>query len=259
MVSFSQLMEGLSQSKGQATVTSDWMQGRATFGGLSAAIAYQGAISQFSDLPPLRSAMVSFVGPVGGDVAVKAEILRQGRSMTFLRSDIHADENIVTSCGLAFGSARESALSASHLPFPDVPAPDASFQFPKNDMVPAFTVHFDMRLSKGALPFLGSDVGEHFFWIRHEDPEAAGMTALLAIADVPPPAITANLHGVAPLSSATWMINVLEETPVTTDGWWLLRTAVETAKDGYSSQDMTVWNADGTPVISARQMVTVFA
>ncbi len=55
-----------------ATIPADWMQGRTTYGGLSAALALVAAQQLADDLPPLRSATVNFVGPLAGDVEVRA-------------------------------------------------------------------------------------------------------------------------------------------------------------------------------------------
>ena len=44
----------------------------------------------------------------------------------------------------------------------------------------------------------------------------------------------------------------------TDDGWWLMRTAAEHAREGYSSQDMQVWNTKGELVITGRQNVAIF-
>ena len=56
----------------------------------------------------------------------------------------------------------------------------------------------------------------------------------------------------------TWMVNVLSDAPTTRDGWWLLQSRAESAGDGYSSQDMLVWNRDGELVIAGRQSVAIF-
>jgi len=56
----------------------------------------------------------------------------------------------------------------------------------------------------------------------------------------------------------TWMMNILNEDLATQDGWWLMRSAAEHSKDGYSSQDMQVWNTAGDLVITGRQSVAVF-
>ena len=56
----------------------------------------------------------------------------------------------------------------------------------------------------------------------------------------------------------TWSLDVLSDTPVTTDGWWLIQSRADSARQGYSAQAMMLWNADGAPVIVARQNVAIF-
>ena len=66
----------------------EWMQGRTLYGGASALVAYTAAIRAFPDLPPLRSAQVAFVAPVGAEVTPHASIIRQGRNVTQVRVDL---------------------------------------------------------------------------------------------------------------------------------------------------------------------------
>ena len=56
----------------------------------------------------------------------------------------------------------------------------------------------------------------------------------------------------------TWMVNIVSENLATRDGWWLLESRAENASQGYSSQDMLVWNRDGDLVIAGRQSVAIF-
>ena len=61
-------------------IPEDWMQGRTSYGGFSAALALEAARGLAPDLPPLRSAQVSFVGPLSGEVEVRARMLRRGKN-----------------------------------------------------------------------------------------------------------------------------------------------------------------------------------
>jgi hypothetical protein len=42
------------------------------------------------------------------------------------------------------------------------------------------------------------------------------------------------------------------------DAWYLLRSAGEDVRDGYSVQDMALWAQDGTLILLARQTVAIF-
>ena len=86
----------------------NWMQGRTLYGGASALIAYTQAIRAFPDLPPLRAAQIGFVAPIGDKVELSAQIARQGRSVTQLRSEIHCDGKLALTAFWLFAQPREA-------------------------------------------------------------------------------------------------------------------------------------------------------
>ena len=242
------------------TIPADWMQGRTTYGGMSAALCLETALRAFPDAPPLRSALVSFIGPAGGAVEGRARMLRQGKSVMFAEADLHGEKGIATRCAFAFGGARPSKFNRTFTPKPDMPPPEACAPFRPPEGGPiGFAHHFDARLAQGARPVSGSKSHDLFVWVRHEDRSAEDMVALLALADMPPPAVLPMFTEFAPISSMTWMVNIVSENLATRDGWWLLESRAENASQGYSSQDMLVWNRDGDLVIAGRQSVAIFA
>lgn len=240
-------------------ITNDWMQGRTTYGGLSAALCLEAAQRQFTDLAPLRSAMVSFIGPAGGQVEGAARMLRSGKSVSFVEADIVGEKGLATRSHFAFGAARPSAFHQTWTPPPDLPGPDACEPFIPKGAGPEFAAHFDTALAKGGRPGTGSQEHDHYIWVRHTDEAATDLVALIALADMPPPAVMPMFKGFAPISSMTWMINLLTEQPRTEGGWWLLQSRAEQAGQGYSSQDMLVWNTDMELVIAGRQSIAIFA
>ena len=239
-------------------IPDDWMQGRTTYGGLSAALCLEGVGRAFQDLPPLRSAQISFVGPVGGRVSVTASLLRAGRSVTFARGDLSGDKGLATSATFAFGGARASQFDEDFMPAPDLPGPDACAVFIPDGFGPPFARHYEQRLARGGRPMTGSDAHDHFIWVRHRDRDANGLVALLALADMPPPAMMPKFRESAPVSSMTWMVNFLQDDSQSEDGWYLLQSRAEHARAGYSSQDMLVWDRAGRPLIAGRQSVAIF-
>lgn len=241
------------------TIPADWMQGRTTYGGLSAALCYETARRAFADLPPLRSALVSFIGPAGGAVEGRAAMLREGKSVRFVEADLRGEKGLAARAAFAFGASRASAFNAVYAPAPPMRAPDDCPVYMGEGVGPHFTQHFDTRLLKGARPVSASAEHDHFIWVRHKDGEADGLAALIALADMPPPAVMPMFSEAAPISSMTWMVNILADAPRTEDGWWLLRSRAENASNGYSSQDMLVWNRRGELVVAGRQSVAIFA
>ncbi|MBY0422584.1 MAG: thioesterase family protein [Parvularculaceae bacterium] len=259
--SYSELVGGMrAEGKGfHATISQDWAQGRTTFGGLTAALCLEAVLRETPGLPPLRSAQIAFIGPAGGPVTVAVKTLRAGRSMTFVEADLFAEAGLATRALFAFGVSRDSVFDRRFAPDATMPPPDACPVFIPEGRGPAFAAHFEQKLAKGARPITGSSEHDHFIWIRHRDPEATTIPALLALADMPPPAVLPMFKAPAPISSVTWIVNFLDAAPQTEDRWWLVESRAENARQGFSSQDMMVWNARGEAVIAARQQVAIFA
>lgn len=262
MTSFNDLMKSIAPSGNgafTATTPPDWMQGRTIYGGLSAALCLAAVRKAFADLPPLRSAQISFIGPAGGTVEMTPSLLRQGKSVTFASADIIGEKGLATRAGFCFGAARESKFDLSFIGEPNVPLPDESKSFFEADAKPHFANNFDVRLAKGGSPCSGSNENDHYLWVRYKEPPQMDDASMLALADMPPPAMMPMFTEFAPISSMTWLLNFLHETPQTEDNWWLLQSRAEHAREGYSSQDMIVWNTYGQAVIAGRQNVAIFA
>ena len=179
--------------------------------------------------------------------------------MTVAQGDLVAEKGLATRSTFAFGLPRESAFAESHLPVPDLPSPEEAGPFLRGPLAPTFTQHFESRLAYGGLPASGSAHSNHYIWARFKEDIEINMVSLLALADMPPPAIVPKFTAFKPVSSLTWMVNMLQENPQPCgDGWWLLQSRAEHAQAGYSSQDMIVWGADLKPVIAGRQMVAIY-
>lgn len=246
------------------TITEHWMQGRTTYGGLSAALCLDAALKIHPDLPPLRSAQITFVGPVGGKVSVSTNVLRRGKSVSYIHTRLSGESGIGTEAVFCFGASRESKLNATYTAKPKINSVADSIGFFGDAPRPVFTDNFDCLLAAGDRPISNSDKDEIWIWVKHKTDASQSIlnvhtnVALLALADMPPPAVLPKFASPAPISSMTWMVNFLQNPEQDNLGWWLLRSAAENAQDGYSSQDMQVWDSQGNLVISGRQSVTLF-
>lgn len=237
-----------------ATIPPDWMQGRTAFGGLSAALALQAALDLEPDLPPLRSAQIAFIGPLAGDVAVTATRLRRGRNAAFLQSDVISDAGLGLRATFVFMAPLASATAHDETPRASAaaPAPDAKlYTGPETFFTGNFNFH-DPKADLGPAEWLR--------WARLRARDGLHpMVELMTIGDaLPPAAFKLAQDRPTPLSSLNWQINLVAPEPVTQDGWWLLHARADRARDGYSSQRMTIWNAAGEPVAEAMQGVAIF-
>ncbi|MBY9062438.1 thioesterase family protein [Sphingomonas yunnanensis] len=244
-----------SAARWHGTIPPDWQQGRTTFGGLSAALALH-AVRQFEPgLPPLRSAQVAFVGPLAGGVTVSVTLLRRGRNAAFVAAEVSGEAGLGVRCTFVFMRALPEALAHARGAAPAVapPAPENRVLRGGHPQV-AFTRHFEFVDPPGQ-----SDPAAWLRWARL--PERDGLhreIELLTIADCLPPAALRLLGVGVPVSSMTWQLNLLAPAPATRDGWWLLRSATDHARDGASSQQMAIWDADGRAVAEQIQSVAIF-
>ena len=240
----------------RGAIPDTWLQGRTSYGGLSAALALHAAQLSEPDLPPLRSALVAFIGPLSGEVTIRPTKLRRGRNAVFIQADIESDAGLGLRATFVFMNAVVSRVDYETGTAPDFPRPGPDDTTYKGENSGFFIQNFEMLDRRDA------SVGpvEWLRWLRLQDREGLDpMVELMAVADCLPPAAFKLLGGPAPVSSMTWQLNILGPHPATTDGWWLLRADARYAKGGSSSQDMMIWNADGRVVAEQMQSVAIFA
>lgn len=238
-------------------IPDSWLQGRTGYGGLSAAIALHCAMQSDEDLPPLRSAQVSFIGPLAGPILVTAHRLRRGKNAAFIQADIESEAGLGLRCTFVFMRAIDSEVDYATTTLPDFPQPGPDEKTFKGNPHVAFTQNFEF-LDRRDGPNLKP--AEWLRWTRLNERDGLDpMVELMAVGDCLPPAALRLLGRNVPMSSMTWILNVLGPTPATDDGWWLLRSNADYAKAGSSSQQMGIWNAKGEMVAEQMQSVAIFA
>jgi acyl-CoA thioesterase len=243
-----------------AHLAPNWVQGRAGFGGLVAALGLA-AIRADSGLDwTLRSLSVAFVGPAVGDLSIQVRKLRQGRTAAFWQADLLAGGEVGTTVTACLGPDRESRARCVDDRMPTVPAPDDCMAMPfLEGIVPTFLKNLDVRMAAGTI-FDGSGSRDLIWWVRHRDTAAWGTEAgFIGLLDTLPPAAAGMIRGPFPLSSLTWMVDLPGTGFDTADGWYLLRSTTDYAGNGFTGQAMEAWSRDGRLVARHRQMVAMFA
>lgn len=241
----------------RGAIPDDWLQGRTAYGGLSAAIALHCAMQSEDDLPPLRSAQVSFIGPLSGPIMITAHKLRRGKNAAFIQADVESEAGLGLRCTFVFMRAIESEVDYQTTDLPDFPRPGPGDTTFKGNPHVAFTRNFEF-LDRREGPALKP--AEWLRWTRLNERDGLDpMVELIAIGDCLPPAALRLLGRNVPMSSMTWILNVLGPAPSTEDGWWLLRSNADYARAGSSSQQMGIWNAAGEMVAEQMQSVALFA
>ena len=253
------LLEPVTGQPGPARLThaADWMQGRTLYGGASALVAYTMAVRAFPGLPPLRAGQIAFVAPVGEEIELTAQIVRQGRNVTQLRSEILSEGRVALSAYWLFGEGREAnAVHPSGLP-EDCPGPPEDNPEVTHAFAPAFVArNFALRHGQTKGTDRGATVRR---WARlTEDHALDPVSKLVLMGDVMPPGAMRAMQRQGPISSINWSFNVLDPESQSRDGWYLAENASQHADAGYSSERLRMWDAEGRQVLDGLQCVAIF-
>ncbi|MFC0444861.1 thioesterase family protein [Pseudidiomarina halophila] len=239
-----------------------WGQGRALFGGLTAAIAWRHAAAGAAADQQLRAMTVSFVAPVlDGAAQLQRRVLRQGKNVTQIAVEIIQQNEVVLAAFLSYGRARSSVVQMTDTPDPDEgQRAEEGQSFPEGAAVPEFTRAFDYRVTLGGLPFCGSKSRQFGGYMRFRELDSVvSIGHLLALVDAWPPALLTHLTKPTPASSLTWTIEFPSELPAkSSHAWWHYVATIDYAADGYGHTHAHIWDDDGQLVAISRQTVTVF-
>jgi hypothetical protein len=237
------------------------MQGRSVFGGLQVAFALR-AMRALVPNTPLRTLQTTFVAPVSGSMRAQARILRQGKNVTHVEARLGDDGATQAVVIGAFGSARESAVSRRVVrPTLEVdPARTIAVPFlSRSAVAPHFAGHFSVSWLRGLPPFTGDTTYDHVLEVGIDDEGPASEAHLIAIADYPPPVALSHLKAAAPGSTLTWMLQLLVDDFASLPlAGFRIDTDLVAARDGYTSQAVTIYAPDGTALALSHQNMLVF-
>ena len=262
-MSISEVLDSLHGSDGnlQVRVTEDWAQGRATFGGLMAAIGNQAMRTLVPAERPLRSLQTVFVGPAGPATwQITAKVLRVGKAVTLAQCEIRDGDQVTATQFGIYGTARSSNVHFK--PQRVTPARavddinDVRYQ---HGRMPAFMQHFAVRWAEGGKPFSSSPKTPSKAFIRHRDTEPLGESKLIALVDcITTPALS-MFSAPAPASSISWTLEFFEhDLDFASDAWWRIDSDVDAATDGYVNQTSVLNDPNGRPVALSRQLFAIF-
>jgi acyl-CoA thioesterase len=243
-----------------ATIGDDWSQGRATFGGMVAALGNEAMRRLVPADRPLRELETVFVGPApAGLVRIEAEVLRVGKAVTVAVARLWSDDKIAAALSGIYGAARDSAIAIAATAAPGVPPVRELPTTPRPAGAPAFLQHFDLRWAEGALPFTGSSLSTSKIYVRHLDSSKLTESHVIALVDCIPSVIVQIMSSVAPSSSLTWTTQFLKhDYDFAPDAWWRIDAQIDAAADGYSCESCVLLDPNGRAAAVSRQIVAFF-
>lgn len=260
---FSQTLASMRPLDGgwQADIGADWSQGRATFGGMVAALANEAMRRLVPAERALRGLETTFVGPaLAGEVRIETEILRVGKAVTIAGARMWSGGKIAAALTGIYGAPRVTAISitpsvtAAVRRVEDLPQPQTA-----DFGGPAFLQHFAFRWAEGTRPFTGTSLRTSKIYVRHKDPASLTESHVVALIDCIPSVILQLMSSVVPSSSLTWTLQFLRhDYSFAPDAWWRIDAEVNSAGGGYSCESCVLVDPRGAPAALSRQMVAVF-
>lgn len=264
-MNFSEMIQAARSNTTELVVPSTWGQGRAVFGGVVAALAFEAMRAKVEPGRPVRSLATTFVGPLEPEVpaSFEAELLREGKAVSQVFCRVVQKGQTVALVQGSFGGSRQSVVQMQAEPAPEMKAPEDCFELPFiQGVTPEFTRHLAMRWSIGGLPFSNSRERDMGGWVRFRGAvERKPLTEahLLALVDAWPPATVPHLPSPAPGSTLTWTIEFVQPlAQLDTHDWCKYRARIEHARDGYGHAAAALWTPTGELVALSRQTVVVF-
>jgi acyl-CoA thioesterase len=243
------------------TIGPTWGQGRATFGGIVAAVGNESMRKLVAPDRPLRSLQTTFVGPASaGPWQIRPRVLRAGKAATLVQCDVLDGDLVIATQVAVYGLGRPSIVSVRPPTVTPARAVDElqDMRYVEGQL-PEFVQHFAVRWSEGSPPFSGAPRAPTKAFIRHRDPAPTTESHIVALVDcIPTPAIS-MFAGPAPASSIVWVLEFFEhEFAFSNEQWWRIDTDIDAANGGYVHQTGVLNDPDGRPVALTRQMVVVF-
>lgn len=209
------------------------------------------------DLPPLKAAQISFVGPVTETAQFHTEVLRKGKSVTQIGADARANDALALRAAFIFGTARPSKINHVRVERPDVDGHEHYASLTASEAVAGHFKNFDIRFVGDARPASAAATPELLAWVRLLEPDGVRPeVAMLALGDCLPPAAMAVFTEPAPISSMTWSVDLPR--PAAPSTWFLQRSRSLSANSGYSFQSMEMWDEHGNLVLLGTQTVAIF-
>lgn len=256
------ILGGLERSEHNSTRFSEnWSQGRAAFGGLSAALAVTAMRKKLTTPQTIRSLMISFIAPIAaGEVCTEASIMRQGKNVTQCCASVISEGQIGLQALAAFGNSREAFSPESEGP-KVLPSRDSGISFSDNPRrLPHFLQYFEGSWVGGGIPFTGNYKPYLNMWVRHkQDVSRYPIEKIVAIADIPPPVLLSHFEKPpVPASSLSWSLEFVEPPEEIVGEWFYLEFVVEAAANGYTQQSGKIYDELGRLVALTRQCMVYF-
>lgn len=261
-MSFDEYLKQITSTPSTVNISSDWMQGRAGFGGLVSALVFESMRKQISTASSARCLQISFVGPVDDSpLEISSEVLREGKNVSHVVGRGVQNGQVKVTVQGSFGKSRASSLSLPADPLVLRGTIEGAKKLPYIPQVtPEFTKHFDYQYLT-PFPFEGGQEQVLEGYVRLSEPSVDMTEAhLFALVDAWPPTTLAMMNTPCMASSLSWTIEFMQPyKPLRHDEYIAYRAEIVQSEGGYAYARAKVANESGALIAISQQTTTHFA
>jgi len=240
-------------------VPASWAQGRASFGGLVAAIAVRPMLAHVPVDRWLRSLNVTFVAPLASAPAeCSTAVLREGRALSSLESRITQEGSV---CAIATAAFTADRPTTALIEPPTAPVRATGKVVPYTEgLMPRFLQHFELRWDSTEPVEAGKPDAHILGACRFpNDARDADVCDVLALLDVWPPALMTIVKTFKTGSTVSWTVDFpFRDIKGRTDEFWSYDVRALAAGGGYGQTQAWLWDPSGRAVARSMQLVAVF-
>lgn len=235
-----------------------WYQGRGVFGGLSAAIILQGMIELEPNRNP-RSFTLHCAAPIkAGPAKLFVNCERRGAKVSHLSARLlDSQQQVLAFASASFGETRPLKQEIQAPPPPVAPLPEEVAEVPKTlPIMPAFCQYFSYRFCLDYLPYTQAQQASIGGWCELRQPLDLSFPYIACILDAWAPALFPTLKAPIRAASVDFSYHFLcsrEELSALALPF-LYRGEVLSLYEGYAEERDFLWDKDGKPIASARQL-----
>jgi acyl-CoA thioesterase len=242
------------EGRWRAHAAANWFVEKGPNGGFLAALAVR-ALAETTDRPPRSLTLHYLEAPVEGELEVRTEVRREGRSTTAVQVEIHQDGKPVTLALAACGDARDGQPEWDDAVRPDMPPPEECDPFDtSHPRAPAFFRNYELRWKRLDPEERPATVRG---WLRPTDPRPVDAVLLAALTDalVPPAFMRMSERLFVPTIDLT--IHFRDRPPEGAHPWVLGVFSTRVGGGGVCEEDGELWSEDGRLLAQSRQLAIV--
>ena len=248
----------------KASLNPGWNVGNNPNGGYLLAVAVRAMLKEADRPDPLSVTAHYLSPPTAGDVEIRTEIFKPGRSIVNVMAQIwQGDRERVRVLGAMGDLALRQGPSRISARPPDIPPPDECVSLldlthQAGRAVPEIMNRFDLRLPEDSLwgrPGEG-DPFEITGWIRFKDGTDPSSLSAVAFADAFPPTLLGAIEASGWVPTIELTVHVRGEP---SPGWLLGTFRTRVLVDGLMEEDGELWDGEGRPIALSRQLATVLS